>query len=234
MKKINVFSYAVLICMLLGILGVQAQCYTPLYSLGNVVTDPECNNYPNTASGWSNGWGNATAITGANAYCGTSIQVTGGCGGSIDYTLTGKLSPNTSYRLKCMLYSDKDAFITLNGCGINGLTSDYQITKNTGGTWQAVDFYFITGTLASAQNFWLNSCSGSNRATDIRLDNFEIYPATEPVVVIPMEPMDSGKFVPTWESLKQYGEAPDWFQDAKFGMWAHWGPQCQPEQGDWL
>src|ERR1035437_8497856 len=118
MKKINVFSYAVLICMLLGILGVQAQCYTPLYSLGNVVTDPECNNYPNTASGWSNGWGNATAITGANAYCGTSVQVTGACGGSIDYTLTGKLLPNTSYRFKRMLYSDKDAFITLNGCGI--------------------------------------------------------------------------------------------------------------------
>ncbi|MHB9143519.1 MAG: alpha-L-fucosidase, partial [Paludibacter sp.] len=51
---------------------------------------------------------------------------------------------------------------------------------------------------------------------------------------MPMEPMDSGKFVPTWESLKQYGEAPEWFQDAKFGIWAHWGPQCQPEQGDWF
>jgi alpha-L-fucosidase len=26
---------------------------------------------------------------------------------------------------------------------------------------------------------------------------------------------------------------PAWFRDAKFGIWAHWGPQCQPEQGDW-
>lgn len=26
---------------------------------------------------------------------------------------------------------------------------------------------------------------------------------------------------------------PDWFRDAKFGMWAHWGPQCEPEAGDW-
>lgn len=42
----------------------------------------------------------------------------------------------------------------------------------------------------------------------------------------------SGKFKPTWESLSQY-EVPDWFRDAKFGIWAHWGPQCQPEQGDW-
>src|SRR5215218_9133108 len=39
-------------------------------------------------------------------------------------------------------------------------------------------------------------------------------------------------FEPTWTSLAQY-RTPDWFRDAKFGMWAHWGPQCQPEQGDW-
>jgi alpha-L-fucosidase len=43
---------------------------------------------------------------------------------------------------------------------------------------------------------------------------------------------DSGLFQPTWQSLQQY-ETPAWFQNAKFGIWAHWGPQCQPEQGDW-
>jgi len=47
------------------------------------------------------------------------------------------------------------------------------------------------------------------------------------------ETMMEGKFEPTWESLAQYEQAPDWFRDAKFGIWAHWGPQCQPEQGDW-
>lgn len=47
------------------------------------------------------------------------------------------------------------------------------------------------------------------------------------------ETMQKGAYEPTWESLSQYGEAPEWFQDAKFGIWAHWGPQCQPEQGDW-
>jgi len=46
------------------------------------------------------------------------------------------------------------------------------------------------------------------------------------------EPIHAGKYQPTWESLKQYG-CPDWFRDAKFGIWAHWGPQCQPEHGDW-
>lgn len=47
------------------------------------------------------------------------------------------------------------------------------------------------------------------------------------------ETMLEGKYAPTWESLSQYEETPEWFQDAKFGIWAHWGPQCQPEQGDW-
>ena len=41
-----------------------------------------------------------------------------------------------------------------------------------------------------------------------------------------------GPYQPTWESLLQY-EAPEWYRDAKFGMWAHWGPQCVPEDGDW-
>jgi alpha-L-fucosidase len=46
------------------------------------------------------------------------------------------------------------------------------------------------------------------------------------------EKMQTGKFEANWESLKQY-EIPEWFKDAKFGIWAHWGPQCQPEAGDW-
>lgn len=41
-----------------------------------------------------------------------------------------------------------------------------------------------------------------------------------------------GVFEPTWDSLSKY-LVPDWFRDAKFGMWAHWGPQCEPEAGDW-
>lgn len=46
------------------------------------------------------------------------------------------------------------------------------------------------------------------------------------------EPTAPGRFASTWESLKQY-RCPEWFRDAKFGIWAHWGPQCQPESGDW-
>lgn len=45
------------------------------------------------------------------------------------------------------------------------------------------------------------------------------------IVSTAAEPVAPGKFAPTWESLKQY-RVPEWFRDAKFGIWAHWGPQC--------
>jgi len=42
----------------------------------------------------------------------------------------------------------------------------------------------------------------------------------------------AGPFKPDWDSLTNY-QTPEWFRDAKFGIGANWGPQCQPEQGDW-
>lgn len=39
-------------------------------------------------------------------------------------------------------------------------------------------------------------------------------------------------FAPELESLKNY-RAPEWFRDAKLGMWACWGPEAVPEMGDW-
>jgi len=41
------------------------------------------------------------------------------------------------------------------------------------------------------------------------------------------------RFTPDWESLTAGYSVPDWFRDAKFGMWAHWTAQCVPEAGDW-
>ena len=49
---------------------------------------------------------------------------------------------------------------------------------------------------------------------------------TEDVAVL------TGTYGNDWESLSQW-ECPEWFKDAKFGIWAHWGPQCQAEYGDW-
>ena len=45
-------------------------------------------------------------------------------------------------------------------------------------------------------------------------------------------PITAGPFQPTADSLKTY-QTPAWFRDAKFGIWAHWGPQAVPRSGDW-
>jgi alpha-L-fucosidase len=57
-------------------------------------------------------------------------------------------------------------------------------------------------------------------------------PAPKPILAPKGFGVARGPFQPTWESLSSY-QTPDWFRDAKFGIWAHWGPQCQPEMGDW-
>jgi len=45
-------------------------------------------------------------------------------------------------------------------------------------------------------------------------------------------PIAPGPFQPTMDSLTNYS-CPQWFRDAKFGIWAHWGPQAVPMDGDW-
>ena len=45
-------------------------------------------------------------------------------------------------------------------------------------------------------------------------------------------PVQTGSYGNDWESLSDW-ECPEWFKDAKFGIWAHWGVQCQAEAGDW-
>ncbi|HEX2967936.1 MAG TPA: alpha-L-fucosidase [Bacteroidales bacterium] len=42
----------------------------------------------------------------------------------------------------------------------------------------------------------------------------------------------SPSFTSDIESFRGY-KYPDWFRDAKFGIWSHWGPQSVPKQGDW-
>ena len=54
--------------------------------------------------------------------------------------------------------------------------------------------------------------------------------AQPPALQLP--PIASGPFAPNWNSLTNY-QTPEWFRDAKFGIRAHWGPQCEPEHGDW-
>lgn len=44
--------------------------------------------------------------------------------------------------------------------------------------------------------------------------------------------VEDGIYSADWESLSGW-ECPTWFKDAKFGIWSHWGPQCEAEDGDW-
>ena len=63
--------------------------------------------------------------------------------------------------------------------------------------------------------------------------------AAAPAVLTPrkslaqnMPPIAKGPYDGSAESLKTF-EVPTWFRDAKFGIWAHWGPQSAAEAGDW-
>jgi alpha-L-fucosidase len=45
-------------------------------------------------------------------------------------------------------------------------------------------------------------------------------------------PICEGKYNTSDESLKQY-KCPEWFRDAKFGIWSCWGPQAVPGWSSW-
>ena len=45
-------------------------------------------------------------------------------------------------------------------------------------------------------------------------------------------PLVEGPFQPTKESFDELYQCPEWFADAKFGFWAHWGPQSVG-MGNW-
>jgi alpha-L-fucosidase len=61
---------------------------------------------------------------------------------------------------------------------------------------------------------------------------FSLTVAAAQTNALKLPPIAQGPFTPDWNSLTNY-QTPEWFRDAKFGIWAHWGPQCQPEHGDW-
>jgi alpha-L-fucosidase len=42
----------------------------------------------------------------------------------------------------------------------------------------------------------------------------------------------AGRFAPDWKSLGQY-QTPEWFREAKFGIWNHFLPEVVAERGDW-
>ncbi len=91
----------------------------------------------------------------------------------------------------------------------------------------------------AAPRFW-SKLSAADAAAPAASGAAAVAPFTRPMPPAPFQILPppgfgvmDGPFQPNFDSLQNYKTAPDWFRDAKFGMWAHWGPQCVPEQGDW-
>jgi alpha-L-fucosidase len=46
-------------------------------------------------------------------------------------------------------------------------------------------------------------------------------------------PMQAGPFKPSWESMAAQYQVPEWFRDAKLGIFMHWGPCSVPARHGW-
>lgn len=47
-------------------------------------------------------------------------------------------------------------------------------------------------------------------------------------------PIAEGIFKPDWQQVADNYKKPEWFNQAKFGVWIHWGAQAMGESGDWF
>ena len=114
--------------------------------------------------------------------------------------------------------------------GFNKLTQDYAAFCRTPANeriFYAVESGKIMGEKLDDRN-WQPTEWGKAPELPVPGGSWDGVPMNSPVLGLSGE----GPYQPTWESLLQY-EAPEWYRDAKFGIWAHWSPQCVPEAGDW-
>jgi len=146
-------------------------CFSQLYpNVSNLIPDPYVSDLSNFA-----GWGNKSINSDPDyVYCGaTSGKVSGTNGGSLDVTLTGKLKPNTQYRVKAEVYVIGGAF-QLGIFGWSNGQGDFNRQIKTTDSWQDVDFTFTTGaTLGSTQGIFFNNYDLSGNTGFI--DNWEMY-----------------------------------------------------------
>jgi Alpha-L-fucosidase len=78
------------------------------------------------------------------------------------------------------------------------------------------------------------ACAGGLLAADSKDGRMEYPPEAHAPVIHSLSelPPCPGPFDSSVESLRKF-QCPEWFRDAKFGIWAHWGPQAVPQDGDW-
>ena len=51
------------------------------------------------------------------------------------------------------------------------------------------------------------------------------------VLVAPVHSVSGEEYSPDWNSLAAHNQASDWFRDAKFGIYFHWGVYSVPAYG---
>jgi alpha-L-fucosidase len=85
---------------------------------------------------------------------------------------------------------------------------------------------FVKGTLDEAN--WTPTGWGDPPNLPVPGGSWDGVPMESPIAGLGGD----GPYKPTWDSLLEY-DTPEWYRDAKFGIWAHWSPQCVPEDGDW-
>ena len=149
--------------------NADAGCFTPLYTdRPNIISDP----LMNSLSSYQ-GWG-TKELTTEYVYCGaTSLKISGKCGGSTDFGLTGKLKPNTMYRIKAMVSTNGtgEAKVGLSGATATNIAQTFSTDM---GTWKTLDFTFTTKATLGTVNMYVNSCE-TQTATEIYVDNWEMY-----------------------------------------------------------
>lgn len=64
-------------------------------------------------------------------------------------------------------------------------------------------------------------------------DPMDPHPAVAPAIKQINATIEAGPFSPNWDSLGQF-EIPQWYKDAKFGIFVHWGVYSVPAfGGEW-
>lgn len=146
----------------------NASCYTPLFSSGNLNSDPYCNSLATYG-----GWGGRSVET-SYVYCGSrSLKISGKCGGSIDFGLNGKIVGGKTYRVKAMVSTNGTGEVKI---GVAGATASNIVNalSTAANEWLPIDFTFTAQAVPNAPNMYFNSCE-TQTATAAFIDNWEMY-----------------------------------------------------------
>ncbi|HEY1807524.1 MAG TPA: alpha-L-fucosidase [Acidobacteriaceae bacterium] len=114
--------------------------------------------------------------------------------------------------------------------GFNQYTQDYAQFCATPQD-QRTFYALVDGKIVSEkldESDWKPTAWGDSPELPVEGGSWDGVPMVSPIPNL----VGDGPYKATWDSLLQY-DAPEWYRDAKFGIWAHWSPQCVAEDGDW-